>query len=93
MRLRVNVRRAPRGRQRSLMKGAAVLVGIVLAATAVSDAGATGTPNHTKPKPGSPKPGATVTVVEKRRQARDHPVVLGVPETFYLKCFVLRKLS
>jgi 23S rRNA (cytosine1962-C5)-methyltransferase len=37
--------------------------------------------------------GATVTVVEKRRQARDHPVVLGVPETYYLKCFVLRKLS
>jgi 23S rRNA (cytosine1962-C5)-methyltransferase len=35
---------------------------------------------------------ATVTVVEKRRQARDHPVVLGVPETYYLKCFVLRKL-
>jgi 23S rRNA (cytosine1962-C5)-methyltransferase len=37
--------------------------------------------------------GATVTVVEKRRQARDHPVVLGVPETYYLKCFVLRKLG
>jgi 23S rRNA (cytosine1962-C5)-methyltransferase len=37
--------------------------------------------------------GATVTVVEKRRQARDHPVVLGVPETYYLKCFVLRKLA
>ena len=36
--------------------------------------------------------GATVTVVEKRRQSRDHPVVLGVPETYYLKCFVLRKL-
>lgn len=36
--------------------------------------------------------GATVTIVEKRRQARDHPVVLGVPETYYLKCFVLRKL-
>jgi 23S rRNA (cytosine1962-C5)-methyltransferase len=36
--------------------------------------------------------GATVTVVEKRRQGRDHPVVLGVPETYYLKCFVLRKL-
>jgi 23S rRNA (cytosine1962-C5)-methyltransferase len=34
-----------------------------------------------------------VTVVEKRRQARDHPVVLGVPETLYLKCFVLRKLE
>jgi 23S rRNA (cytosine1962-C5)-methyltransferase len=36
---------------------------------------------------------ATVTVVEKRRQARDHPVVLGVPETYYLKCFVLRRLA
>jgi 23S rRNA (cytosine1962-C5)-methyltransferase len=35
----------------------------------------------------------TVTVVEKRRQARDHPVVLGVPETLYLKCLVLRKLD
>jgi 23S rRNA (cytosine1962-C5)-methyltransferase len=36
---------------------------------------------------------ATVTIVEKRRQARDHPVVLGVPETLYLKCFVLRRLE
>jgi 23S rRNA (cytosine1962-C5)-methyltransferase len=36
---------------------------------------------------------ATVTIVEKRRQARDHPVLLGVPETLYLKCFVLRKLE
>jgi 23S rRNA (cytosine1962-C5)-methyltransferase len=36
---------------------------------------------------------ATVTVVEKRRQARDHPVVLGVPETYYLKCLVLRRLE
>jgi len=36
---------------------------------------------------------ATVTIVEKRRQARDHPVLLGVPETYYLKCFVLRKLA
>jgi len=36
---------------------------------------------------------ATVTVVEKRRQARDHPVVLGVPETYYLKCFILRRLD
>jgi 23S rRNA (cytosine1962-C5)-methyltransferase len=35
--------------------------------------------------------GATVSLVEKRRQARDHPVLLGVPETHYLKCFVLRK--
>jgi 23S rRNA (cytosine1962-C5)-methyltransferase len=37
--------------------------------------------------------GATVSVVEKRRQARDHPILLGVPETYYLKCFVLRKLG
>jgi 23S rRNA (cytosine1962-C5)-methyltransferase len=37
--------------------------------------------------------GVEVTVVEKRRQARDHPVVLGVPETYYLKCFVLRKMG
>jgi 23S rRNA (cytosine1962-C5)-methyltransferase len=36
--------------------------------------------------------GAAVTVVEKRRQARDHPILLGVPETYYLKCFVLRKI-
>jgi 23S rRNA (cytosine1962-C5)-methyltransferase len=35
--------------------------------------------------------GATVSLVEKRRQSRDHPVLLGVPETHYLKCFVLRK--
>jgi 23S rRNA (cytosine1962-C5)-methyltransferase len=34
-----------------------------------------------------------MAVVEKRMQARDHPVVLGVPETYYLKCFILRKLS
>ena len=37
--------------------------------------------------------GATVAVVEKRRQARDHPVLLGVPETYYLKCLILRKLD
>jgi len=35
---------------------------------------------------------ANVTVLEKRMQGRDHPVLLGVPETYYLKCFVLRKL-
>ncbi|HET9833334.1 MAG TPA: class I SAM-dependent rRNA methyltransferase [Vicinamibacterales bacterium] len=35
---------------------------------------------------------ANVTVVEKRMQGRDHPVLLGVPEKYYLKCFVLRKL-
>jgi 23S rRNA (cytosine1962-C5)-methyltransferase len=36
---------------------------------------------------------AHVTVVEKRMQARDHPVMLGVPETYYLKCFILRRLA
>ncbi len=36
---------------------------------------------------------AEVTVVEKRMQARDHPVLLTVPETYYLKCFILRKLA
>jgi 23S rRNA (cytosine1962-C5)-methyltransferase len=36
---------------------------------------------------------AQVTVVEKRMQGRDHPVLLGVPETYYLKCFILRKLA
>jgi 23S rRNA (cytosine1962-C5)-methyltransferase len=36
--------------------------------------------------------GISATLVEKRRQARDHPVVLGVPETYYLKCLILRRL-
>jgi 23S rRNA (cytosine1962-C5)-methyltransferase len=36
---------------------------------------------------------ADVTVVEKRMQSRDHPVLITVPETYYLKCFVLRKLG
>jgi 23S rRNA (cytosine1962-C5)-methyltransferase len=31
----------------------------------------------------------SVRVLEKRTQAKDHPILLGVPETFYLKCFVL----
>ena len=34
-----------------------------------------------------------VTVVEKRMQSRDHPVLLGVPETYYLKSLILRKLA
>jgi 23S rRNA (cytosine1962-C5)-methyltransferase len=34
-----------------------------------------------------------VTVVEKRMQGRDHPVLLGVPETYYLKCFILRRVA
>jgi 23S rRNA (cytosine1962-C5)-methyltransferase len=36
---------------------------------------------------------AEVSVVEKRMQSRDNPVVLGMPETYYLKCFILRKLA
>jgi 23S rRNA (cytosine1962-C5)-methyltransferase len=34
-----------------------------------------------------------VSLVEKRMQGRDHPVLLGVPETYYLKCLILRKLA
>jgi len=34
-----------------------------------------------------------VNVVEKRMQGRDHPVLLGVPETYYLKCFILRRIQ
>lgn len=30
----------------------------------------------------------TLRLVEKRGQAKDHPVVLGVPETSYLKCLI-----
>jgi 23S rRNA (cytosine1962-C5)-methyltransferase len=37
--------------------------------------------------------GVHVAVVEKRMQGRDHPVLLGVPETYYLKCFILRRLA
>jgi 23S rRNA (cytosine1962-C5)-methyltransferase len=35
---------------------------------------------------------ATMVLVEKRMQARDHPVLVGMPETYYLKCLVLRRL-
>jgi len=31
-----------------------------------------------------------VQVVEKRMQASDHPVLVGVPETYYLKCVIAR---
>ena len=31
----------------------------------------------------------TVRVMERRMQARDHPVLLTVPETLYLKCMIL----
>lgn len=31
-----------------------------------------------------------VQVVEKRMQATDHPVLVGMPETYYLKCVIAR---
>ncbi len=34
-----------------------------------------------------------VCIVEKRTQGRDHPVLVGVPETHYLKCFILRRVE
>ena len=30
----------------------------------------------------------SVKLLEKRAQAKDHPILLGVPETHYLKCFI-----
>ena len=36
---------------------------------------------------------APMTIVEKRTQGRDHPVLVGVPETYYLKCFILRRVE
>lgn len=36
--------------------------------------------------------GRTVRVLERRIQAADHPVLLTVPETLYLKCLVLEAL-
>jgi 23S rRNA (cytosine1962-C5)-methyltransferase len=33
--------------------------------------------------------GRSIRLVEKRMQARDHPVLLSVPETYYLKCLIL----
>jgi len=34
-----------------------------------------------------------VTILEKRRQSADHPILLGVPETSYLKGLVLRRVA
>ena len=34
----------------------------------------------------------TVVVVERRTQSRDHPILLTLPETHYLKCLILRVL-
>ena len=32
-------------------------------------------------------------MVEKRTQASDHPILLGVPETYYLKCVIVRVIE
>ena len=37
--------------------------------------------------------GRAVQVVEKRAQSRDHPILLTVPETYYLKCIVARVMD
>src|SRR5262249_6352400 len=37
--------------------------------------------------------GRAVQVVEKRAQSRDHPILLTVPETYYLKCVVARAMD
>jgi len=34
-----------------------------------------------------------VQIIEKRIQARDHPVLIGVPETLYLKCVMARVIE
>ena len=37
--------------------------------------------------------GRAVQIIEKRTQARDHPILLTVPETYYLKCVALRVMG
>lgn len=37
--------------------------------------------------------GVEVSIVETRTQGRDHPILMNVPETHYLKCLILRKLA
>nr|MBA2340220.1 class I SAM-dependent rRNA methyltransferase [Pyrinomonadaceae bacterium] len=32
-------------------------------------------------------------IIERRAQARDHPILVGVPETYYLKCIVARVIE
>ncbi len=34
--------------------------------------------------------GRRLRVMERRTQARDHPILLTVPETLYLKCLILQ---
>jgi 23S rRNA (cytosine1962-C5)-methyltransferase len=37
--------------------------------------------------------GKTLRLLERRSQALDHPVLVGVPETHYLKCLILEVVS
>jgi 23S rRNA (cytosine1962-C5)-methyltransferase len=37
--------------------------------------------------------GKTLRVLERRSQAADHPILLTVPETLYLKCIILEVLA
>ncbi|HWP42046.1 MAG TPA: class I SAM-dependent rRNA methyltransferase [Blastocatellia bacterium] len=34
--------------------------------------------------------GRSAQIIEKRTQSRDHPVLVSMPETYYLKCIILR---
>jgi 23S rRNA (cytosine1962-C5)-methyltransferase len=35
----------------------------------------------------------SITIVDRRTQAKDHPILLTMPETHYLKCLILRVLE
>lgn len=37
--------------------------------------------------------GRRVQLVEKRTQSSDHPILIGVPETYYLKCMILKVID
>ncbi len=37
--------------------------------------------------------GRTIRVLDRRTQAMDHPILLTVPETLYLKCEILEVLG
>jgi 23S rRNA (cytosine1962-C5)-methyltransferase len=34
--------------------------------------------------------GRSIQLIEKRTQSRDHPVLISMPETYYLKCMIVR---
>lgn len=37
--------------------------------------------------------GRRVQLVERRTQSQDHPILLGMPETYYLKCMILKVIE